>query len=171
MRGKWAQYPKEVMDSDPSNSSYWYSNHLVISRENYIAKTEGSRTFPWRVIIVSDDDKSLLNNELVYMLAEPCRLTDTSWIQPGKSAWEWWHKAVLEGVDFPSGNKNLSFQLYKYYVDWASQHGIEYMTLDAGWSEDYIRTLCLYAKQKNVKILFGHGQVVLERIRRTGLRR
>ena len=153
MRGKWAQYPKEVMDSDPSNSSYWYSNHLVISRENYIAKTEGSRTFPWRVIIVSDDDKSLLNNELVYMLAEPCRLTDTSWIQPGKSAWEWWHKAVLEGVDFPSGNKNLSFQLYKYYVDWASQHGIEYMTLDAGWSEDYIRTLCLYAKQKNVKIL------------------
>ena len=153
MRGKWAQYPKEVMDEDPSNPNYWYSNHLVISRENYIAKTEGNRTFPWRVIIVSDDDKSLLNNELVYMLAEPCRLTDTSWIQPGKSAWEWWHKAVLEGVDFPSGNNNLSFQLYKYYVDWASQHGIEYMTLDAGWSESYIRTLCLYAKQKNVKII------------------
>ena len=71
MRGKWAQYPKEVMDEDPSNPNYWYSNHLVISRENYIAKTEGNRTFPWRVIIVSDDDKSLLNNELVYMLAEP----------------------------------------------------------------------------------------------------
>lgn len=153
MRGKWAQYPKEVMDADPSNASYWYSNHLVISREDYIAKTEGSRTFPWRVIIVSDDDKSLLNNELVYMLAEPCRLTDTSWIKPGKSAWEWWHKAVLEGVDFPSGNNNLSFMLYKYYVDWASEHGIEYMTLDAGWSESYIRTLCLYASQKNVKIL------------------
>ena len=153
MRGKWAQYPKEVMDSDPSNSNYWYSNHLVISRENYIAKTEGSRTFPWRVMIVSEDDKSLLNNELVYMLADPCRLSDTSWIQPGKSAWEWWHKAVLEGVDFPNGNTNLSFQLYKYYVDWASEHGIEYMTLDAGWSETYIKTLCLYAKQKNVKIL------------------
>lgn len=153
MRGKWAQYPKETMDSDPSNPNYWYSNHLVISREKYIAKTGGSRTFPWRVMIVSDDDKSLLNNELVYMLAEPCRLTDTSWIKPGKSAWEWWHKAVLEGVDFPNGNKNLSFTLYKYYVDWASEHGVEYMTLDAGWSESYIKMLCLYAQKKNVKII------------------
>lgn len=153
MRGKWAQYPKTVMDSDPSNPNYWYSNHLVISRENYIAKTEGNRTFPWRVMIVSEDDKSLLNNELVYMLAEPCRLTNTSWIKPGKSAWEWWHKAVLEGVDFPNGNKNLTLQLYRYYVDWASQNGIEYMTLDAGWSESYIKMLCVYAQKKNVKIL------------------
>ena len=99
------------------------------------------------------NDKSLLNNELVYKLADPCRLTDTSWIQPGKSAWEWWHKAVLEGVDFPSGNKQLSLQLYKYYVDWASKNHIEYMTLDAGWSEDYIKELCSYAKEKNVKII------------------
>ena len=153
MRGKWANYPKETIDSDPSNPYYWYSNHLVVTRENYIAKTDGNRSFPWRVIIVSEDDKSLLNNELVYKLADPCRLTDTSWIQPGKSAWEWWHKAVLEGVDFPSGNKQLSLQLYKYYVDWASKNHIEYMTLDAGWSEDYIKELCSYAKEKNVKII------------------
>ena len=91
MRGKWANYPKETMDSDPSNPYYWYSNHLVISRENYIAKTDGNRNFPWRVIIVSEEDKSLLNNELIYKLADPCRLTDTSLIQPGKSSWEWWH--------------------------------------------------------------------------------
>lgn len=154
MRGKWAGYPKTVLDPDPiSNPDSWYSNHLVITREDYIAKTSGSRIFPWRVIIVSDDDKSLLNNELVYMLAEPCRLTDTSWIKPGKSAWEWWHKAMLEGVDFPVGNDNLNFRLYRYYVDWAAEHGIEYMTLDAGWNESYIKTLCLYAKQKNVKII------------------
>lgn len=153
MRGKWAKYPKETMDSDPSNANRWYSNHLVISREDYIAKTDGNRSFPWRVIIVSEDDKSLLNNELVYKLADPCCLTDISWIQPGKSAWEWWHKAVLEGVDFPNGNKQLSLQLYKYYVDWASENHIEYMTLDAGWSDSYIKELCSYAKQKNVKII------------------
>lgn len=81
------------------------------------------------------------------------------------------HKAVLEGVDFPSGNKNLSFQLYKYYVDWASQHGIEYMTLDAGWSEDYIRTLCLYAKQKNVKILVWTWASCVRENPQAGLRR
>mgnify|MGYP002544447125 FL=1 len=153
MKGKWAQYPKKIMDSDPSNTKRWYSNHLVISRENYIAKTWGKRTFPWRAIIVSENDKELLNNELVYMLAEPCKLKDISWIKPGKSVWEWWHKAVLEGVNFPVGNTNLSLEMYKYYVDWASKHKFEYMTLDAGWSESYIQELCEYAKQKNVGIL------------------
>ena len=97
---------------------------MCIRDRDYIARTGGDRTFPWRVMIVSDDDKTLLNNELVYMLAEPCKIEDTSWIQPGKSAWEWWHKAVVEGVDFPVGNKHLSLQLYKYYVDWASENGI-----------------------------------------------
>ncbi len=153
MRGKWAHYPKQVMDDDPSHPDYWYSNHLVISREDYIARTDGNRLFPWRVVIVSDEDKKLLNNELVYLLAEPCKLEDTSWIRPGKSAWEWWHKAVLEGVDFPNGNKHLSLDLYKYYVDWASENGIEYMTLDAGWEMSYIKELCEYARGRNVKIL------------------
>jgi hypothetical protein len=153
MRGKWARYPKEVMDGNADESKRWYSNHLVISREDYIANTWGNRNYPWRVMIVSNQDKDLLNNELVYMLAEPCKLKDVSWISPGKSVWEWWHKAVLKGVDFPSGNTNLSLPMYKYYVDWASKHDFEYMTLDAGWSEEYIQELCSYAKDKGVKIL------------------
>ncbi|MDP4239886.1 MAG: glycoside hydrolase family 97 catalytic domain-containing protein [Bacteroidota bacterium] len=148
MRGLWANYPKSVMDPDD-----YYSNHLVYEREAYIAKTSGSRTFPWRVIIAVDDDKLLLNNQLVYLLAEPSRLTDTSWIRPGKSAWEWWSKAMLEGVSFPVGNKNLSVQLYKYYIDWAAANHLEYMTLDAGYQESWVFELCQYAKQKNVKII------------------
>ncbi|MFT3739649.1 MAG: glycoside hydrolase family 97 catalytic domain-containing protein [Breznakibacter sp.] len=148
MRGMWAKYPKSVMDPDN-----YYSNHLVYEREEYIAKTNGSRTFPWRVIIASVDDKSLLNNELVYLLAEPCRLDDTSWIVPGKSAWEWWHKAMLEGVSFPVGNKNLSVEMYKYYIDWAAGNGIEYMTFDAGYQESWLTELCRYAREKNVKII------------------
>lgn len=110
-------------------------------------------------MIVSDDDKTLLNNELVYMLAEPCKIEDTSWIQPGKSAWEWWHKAVVEGVDFPVGNKHLSLQLYKYYVDWASENGIEYMTLDAGWKMEYIKELCDYAREEREDIGLDLGQL------------
>jgi alpha-glucosidase len=148
MRGMWAKYPKSVIDPDNS-----YSNHLVYEREAFIAKTTGTRSFPWRVMIVTDDDKLLLNNQLVYLLAEPCRLTDTSWIKPGKTAWEWWHKAMLEGVSFPVGNKNLSIQLYEYYIDWASANHIEYMTLDAGYQEAWIYELCKYAKTKNVKII------------------
>jgi alpha-glucosidase len=147
MRGMWANYPRVV--EEPENIR---SNHLPIIRYNYIAATSGSRTFPWRVFVISNDDKSLLNNELVYLLAEPQRLTDTSWIKPGKSAWEWWHKAMLEAVDFPVGYKNLGLPLYKYYIDFASKHRIEYMTLDAGWKESYIKELCDYAATKNVKI-------------------
>ena len=147
MRGMWAKYPKKVLQ--PNN---YYSNHLVYEREDYIAKTNGNRTFPWRVIIPVDDDILLLNNELVYLLAEPQRLEDISWIKPGKTSWEWWHKAMLEGVDFPVGNDNLDLQLYKYYVDFASANNIEYMTLDAGWKDSYIRQLCTYADTKNVKI-------------------
>lgn len=148
VRGMWAGYPKSVID--PSN---YYSNHLVYERENYIAKTQGTRIFPWRVMIVSEDDKSLLNNELVYLLAEPSRIEDTSWIVPGTTAWEWWHKAMLEGVGFPVGNRNLSVQLYKYYIDWASENGVEYMTLDAGYQESWLYELCRYAKQRNVKVI------------------
>ncbi|MDR2085804.1 MAG: glycoside hydrolase family 97 protein [Dysgonamonadaceae bacterium] len=147
MRGMWANYPRVV--ESPENI---YSNHLPVIRYNYIADTSGKRAFPWRVLAITDDDKSLLNNELVYLLAEPQRLTDTSWIKPGKSAWEWWHKALLEGVDFPAGNRNLGLTLYQYYVDFASKHHIEYLTLDAGWKEEYMKELCDYAAAKNVKI-------------------
>jgi alpha-glucosidase len=150
MKGMWARYPLAV--EDPTN---YYSNHLPTVRAAYIAKTGGSRSFPWRVFIVSDDDRKLLNNNLVYLLAEPSRLSDISWIQPGKTAWEWWHKSVLEGVDFPSGNTNLSLQLYMYYVDWAAANGLEYMTIDAGWEQQnmYLNLLCTYAKSKGVKII------------------
>ncbi|MDR0542822.1 MAG: glycoside hydrolase family 97 N-terminal domain-containing protein [Dysgonamonadaceae bacterium] len=151
MKGMWARYPLAVQE--PNN---YYSNHLPTVRAAYIAKTNGSRNFPWRVFIVTGNDRELLNNNLVYLLAEPCRLTgDLSWIQPGKTAWEWWHKAVLEGVNFPSGNKNLSFELYQYYVDWAAANGLEYMTIDAGWEGQnlFLQMLCTYAKSKNVKIV------------------
>ncbi|GHT42548.1 alpha-glucosidase [Bacteroidia bacterium] len=148
VKGMWASVPKIV--EAPENT---YSNHLPIVRYNYIANTSGTRTFPWRVLVVSDDDKSLLNNNLVYLLAEPSRLTDTSWIIPGKTAWEWWHKAMLDGADVPPyGNDNLGLNLYKYYVDFASKNKLEYMTLDAGWKESYIQELCDYAASKNVKI-------------------
>ena len=103
----------------------------------------------------------MLNNELVYKLAQPQVLTDASWIVSGKSAWEWWHKAMLtsDGSADPAngipanGNSNLGLALYEYYVDFAAANHIEYMTLDAGWSESYISALCSYAKSKNVKIM------------------
>ena len=127
----------------------------------YIANVEGSRTFPWRVFIITDNDAELLNNELVYMLAEPQQITDTDWITPGKTTWEWWHKAMLtpDGKADPANgipansNSNLNFNLFKYYVDFAAANNIQYLTLDAGSGSGYTPRLCTYAKTKGVKII------------------
>lgn len=156
MKGMWAQYPDSV--DQPNNI---YSNHAPITRFNYLARSAGARNYPWRVFVVSSQDKELLNNELVYKLAEPQKLTNVSWIEPGKSAWEWWHKAMLtpDGSADPAngipanGNANLGLDLYKYYVDFAAANSVKYMTLDAGWSDSYVSALCSYAKTKGVKII------------------
>jgi alpha-glucosidase len=147
VKGKWAYYPRTV--SDPTDI---YKYHRVIDREAFLARTLGTREYPWRVVIVSTDDKDLLTNELVYKLATPSVLTSTDWIKPGKSAWEWWHDAILETTQIPSGTKNLNLPLYKFYVDFAAQNKLEYVTLDAGWGTSYIKELCQYAATKNVKI-------------------
>lgn len=147
MKGKWAAYPKTV--TEPDNI---YAYHRVVSREDYIALTSGEREFPWRVIIVSTEDKDLLNNQLIYKLAKPSVIENTSYIIPGKSVWEWWHDAILETSAIPSGNANLGLDLYKYYIDFAAQYGFEYITLDAGWSDSYVAELCQYAAGKNVKV-------------------
>lgn len=147
MKGKWAQYPKTV--SDPDNI---YAYHRVTSRENYLAKTRGTRNYPWRVVIVSTEDKDLLNNELIYKLATPSVITNTSYIKPGKSAWEWWHDAILETNAIPSGLNHLSLELYKYYINLAADYGLEYITMDAGWDTSYAPQVCQYAASKNVKV-------------------
>ncbi|MDB5119477.1 MAG: glycoside hydrolase family 97 protein [Sphingobacteriales bacterium] len=130
--GNWAQYPtKTVLGS--------WGNFVSVVKErgNFIAKTNGKRSFPWRVVIVTDDDKDLLNNHLIAKLARPSVIKDTSWIKPGKAAWEWWHDAMLPGANVPSGMDNRNTALYNYYVDFAADNKLEYLMIDAGWSDNY----------------------------------
>jgi alpha-glucosidase len=148
VKGKWAQYPKTVSDPDDV-----YAYHRVLTREDYLAKTKGTRTYPWRVVIVSEKDVDLLNNELIFKLATPSVISNTSWIKPGQSAWEWWHDAILETTLFPSGLNNLSLQLYKFYIDFAAENKLEYITMDAGWNMSYATQVCQYAASKNVKVI------------------
>ncbi|MFT4203024.1 MAG: glycoside hydrolase family 97 catalytic domain-containing protein [Chitinophagaceae bacterium] len=133
----------------------------ILENENYIAKTAGSRSFPWRVLMVADADKDLLENNLVYQLASPNMLKDTAWIKPGKVAWDWWNDNNVSGVDFKSGINN---QTYKYYIDFAAKFGLEYIILDEGWSRTTwdlthpktdidIPELVAYGKQKNVGVI------------------
>ncbi len=103
----------------------------VTAREDYLARTLGPRTFPWRVFLVAEEDRELVESTLIYRLAPPLRIADPGWIRPGKVAWDWWNASTLHGVDFESG---LNTETYLYFIDFAADHGIEYIILDEGWS-------------------------------------
>ena len=139
---------------------------IVSSRHNYIAKCEGCRTFPWRVLIISDDDTKIADSDMIYRLAAPSRVADASWIVPGKVAWEWWNHWGLTDVDFKPG---VNTQTYKAYIDFAAQYGIEYVILDEGWATKYennllsivpeidMEAILNYATEKGVGIILWAG--------------
>jgi len=123
------RFPKVILESKPKENSD--RAELIVKKAAYHAKTNGNRSFPWRTVVISPDDKSLLENELVYKLARPNVLKTTGWIKPGKVAWDWWNDNNIYGVNFKSG---INTETYKYYVDFASEYGLEYIILDEGWS-------------------------------------
>jgi alpha-glucosidase len=141
-------------------SGYNGINYIPTKRADYIAKTNGTRNFPWRAIVISREDKELLNNDMVQKLASPSRIIDISWIVPGQVAWDWWNDMNISHVDFKSG---MNTQTYKYYIDFASANKISYIIIDAGWSEALDLTKVLsainlqgildYGKQKNVGVI------------------
>ncbi len=167
LKGIHAPYPK-VKEQGGHNQLQM----LVKERENYIAKTTGTRSFPWRVFTVSTDDKQLADCDMVYCLAAPNRIGDVSWVKPGKVAWDWWNDWNISGVDFRAGINN---ETYKYYIDFASAHGIEYVILDEGWAvnlkadlmqvipEINLPEIVSYAKTKNVGIILWAGYYAFDR--------
>ena len=132
----------------------------VTEAADYIAVTKGTRTYPWRIIGVAATDADLITNSMVYLLARPSEVSDTSWIKPGKVPWDWYNALNIYGVDFKSG---INTQTYKYYIDFASKYGIEYIIIDEGWYKlgnvldvvpaMNIEELVAYGKQKNVGVI------------------
>lgn len=161
MQGVYAPVPK-VTEQGGHNML----QKMVKERESYIAKTDGKRSFPWRIFAIADNDKELLDNDLVFLLGRPSTLAETSWIKPGKVAWDWWNNWNLKGVDFRAGVNNAT---YKYYIDFASKNHIEYVILDEGWAvnkkadmlqiipEINLEELTSYAKSKNVDLILWAG--------------
>ena len=164
--GIFAAYPKTIVDEVRGLKG------VVKSREPYIARVEGNTAFPWRVMVIAKDDAELLCNDMVYKLATPAQFTDFSWIKPGKVAWDWWNDWNLYNVDFRAGINN---ETYKYYIDFASKFGIEYVILDEGWAvpgkadlfevipEIDLKELISYAKSKNVDLILWAGYRAFEK--------
>lgn len=164
--GDHAPLPRRVEQGGHNNLQL-----LVKEREDYIAEMDRGKVFPWRIMMVGTDTEIAMNN-MSYLLAEPSRVDDISWIRPGKVAWEWWNCFNISGVDFPAGVNN---DTYKHYIDFASKYGIEYVILDEGWAvngeADLFRVvpeidlpmLVQYAKERNVGIILWAGYYAFER--------
>lgn len=106
-------------------------NIIPTKRADFIARVNGTRNFPWRAVVISEQDRDLLNVDIIQKLASPPRLDDISWIEPGQVAWDWWNDMNLSHVDFRAG---LNTATYKYNIDFAAANNIKYIIIDAGWS-------------------------------------
>lgn len=156
LKGVFAPYPKTT-DFYP-----WRMQEYVTGAEDFIAKVSGPRDFPWRVLAISEDDTQMPVNDMVYALASPCRVEDTSWIRGGKVAWDWWNDWGLSGVEFEAG---INMDTYRHYIDFASRNGIEFVVLDEGWYDPKsgdmltvipeldLEELVAYGKERNVSLI------------------
>lgn len=163
----FAPYPKRRTQGGHNNLQM-----MVDEREDYIAKVDHPRGLPWRIAVVAPDDATLASTNLSYLLGEPSRLDDTSWIKPGKVAWDWWNNWNIYGVPFKSGVNN---DTYKEYIDFASRNGIEYVILDEGWAvnmkadlmevvpEINLPELVAYADSKGVGLILWAGYHAFDR--------
>jgi len=136
-----------------------YPAMVVSRRADYIARTNGTRNFPWRVLLIARKDKELPANDLVYRLAAPTKIQDASWIHPGKCTDEWIIDVNLFNVPFKSGVNTAS---YKYYIDFAKRFGFDRIMMDAGWSNTKdlfainpninMDSIAAYAKQQGIQL-------------------
>lgn len=156
LRAAFAPYPLEE-----EIGGFNRLNLVPTKRADYIAKFNGAAELPWRIVLVTTNDAQLLSANLPQRFGKKSQLTDTSWIKPGKVAWDWWNATMLTGVPFRAG---MNTDTYRYYIDFAAKNGIEYIIIDEGWSTDEslrselnpdidLLNLLPYAKQKGVGII------------------
>ncbi|MDQ2718377.1 MAG: glycoside hydrolase family 97 protein [Bacteroidota bacterium] len=157
--GAEGAFPKVPLEFGPDGDR----SQKILKSADYIAKTSGKRSFPWRYFVITTDDKQILDNTMTLKLAAKSVIADPSWIKPGQASWEWWNGASPYGpdVNFVSG---YNLDTYKYYIDFASKYGIKYIVMDEGWAKNTtdpytpnpkvdVKELIRYGKTKNVDII------------------
>jgi alpha-glucosidase len=87
--------------------------------------TTGGLRSAWRVVMLGARAGDLITSHLVGNL-NPDPQGDFSWVQPGKTAWDWW-SGPLEGVKPDTAT-------YRRFIDFAAASGLRYSLIDAGWS-------------------------------------
>jgi alpha-glucosidase len=176
LKGKLANFVTKTRYSGWNSTAYNNTqlfveyNQFAESRADFLAETSGTRTFPWRVMILKENVIDMMNTPVVYLLATPGKIGDESWIKPGTVLWDWWCAVNLQGVDFKAG---FNTETFKYYIDFAAEHNIPYVNLDEWWSaqddllapsdELDMEFLTRYAREKNVGLFLWCIWHVLDR--------
>ena len=156
LKAEFAPYPLEQ-----EIGGYDRLNLVPTKRADYIAKFVKQQSLPWRAVVITERDADILSCDMAQRLAPACRIADTSWIKPGKVAWDWWNNCNITGVDFPSG---MNTDTYLYYIDFAAKNRVEYIIIDEGWSgkeslmeglspDIDLKRLIAYGKEKGVGII------------------
>ena len=156
LKAEFAPYPLEQ-----EIGGYDRLNLVPTKRADYIAKFVKQQSLPWRAVVITERDADILSCDMAQRLAPACRIADTSWIKPGKVAWDWWNNCNITGVDFPSG---MNTNTYLYYIDFAAKNRVEYIIIDEGWSgkeslmeglspDIDLKRLIAYGKEKGVGII------------------
>jgi len=154
LKGKFAPYPLQETMTEGG-----FQQYIVTKRADYIAKTKGTRTFPWRIVAIAEHDKDLPGNDIVYRLGSPSRIGEAKWLNPGKGTDEWIIGTNLFNVPFRTG---VNTATYKYYIDFAKRFGFDRIMMDAGWSDNNdlfkinpdinMDEISSYAKEKGIKL-------------------
>lgn len=164
--GYQATYPRKVKQTGFLNLEL-----QVEEREPYIALTQGTRHYPWRILCLAENEADMMQNDMVYRLASPSRINDLTWIEPGQAIWDWWSGISLFGVPFKAG---INTETYKYYIDFAARYGVPYVLIDEGWNvrdaadlmqvvpEVDLSQLVAYGKEKGVGLLLWAGYYAVE---------
>ncbi|RXG25880.1 glycoside hydrolase family 97 protein [Leeuwenhoekiella marinoflava] len=154
LSGDFPLYPLEFGDDGDRSVK-------ILKKADYIAKTSGKRSFPWRYFLITTEDSDILTNTLTTKLAQPNALGDLEWLKPGQVSWEWWNGASPYHVDFKAG---FNEETYEYFIDFASKFEIPYIIMDEGWAKSTtdpytpnpnidLFALIDYAKERDVKIV------------------
>ena len=144
----------------------------ILQEADYIARTKGTRAFPWRYFVIAKDDGQLIENTMTARLAEQQAIADASWIEPGQVSWEFWNAASPYGpdVDFVAGFNTAT---YKYYIDFAAEYCLPYIIMDEGWARSTrdpytpnpavdVHELIRYGREKGVGIILWMTWLVVE---------
>ena len=148
LKADFAKYPKKF-DKYP-----WRGMSYVSERENFIAKINPNDNLPWRIISLTENDVQMPVSNLVYALNSPNRIGSTDWIISGKSAWDWWNDWNIKGVDFQAG---INTETYKYFIDFAASHSLEYVILDEGWYDSKKADIMNPIADVNLKELISYA--------------